>query len=65
MWFSLILEALICTSALFVAHYIPLNTKVIEPAMSRKEGWSYPAGFAYYAVALFAAVFVAHKVAGN
>ena len=62
MWFKLILEAIICTAALFAAHAIPLNTKVIEPAMSRKEVWSYPAGFAYYSVALVIAVFVSHKL---
>lgn len=62
MWFKLVLEAVICTAALFIAHAIPLNTKVIEPAMSRKERWSYPAGFVYYSVAMTIAVYVAHKV---
>ena len=62
MWFKLILEAIICTSALFIAHYLPLNSKVIEPAMSRKEGWSYPAGFVYYTAAIAIAVFASHRV---
>jgi hypothetical protein len=52
----LMLEALVTTTTLFVAHALPINSS-IEKAMAAKRFWSYPAAYGYYFVA-FVFVFV-------
>lgn len=61
-WKQIILEALLCSAALFAAHAFPLNGKVIEPAMVAKKPWAYPAGFLYYAAALAVVLYGAHSL---
>lgn len=53
---TLLIQSIICTVALFTAHAFPLNTRVIEPAMLRKDIWAYPAGFVYYGAFIYAAL---------
>jgi hypothetical protein len=60
-WESLIVEAVIYTTTLFIAHAFWLNRDVIEPAMAQHKRGSYVAGFAYYATALALAIFAIRK----
>ena len=61
-WFKIVIEALLCSLTLFVAHAMPLNTKTIEPAMVAKKRWAYPAGFLYYATALLLPIYIVHHI---
>ena len=60
-WLHVIIEALLCSATLFAAHALPINGKVIEPAMVAKKQWAYPAGFLFYALALMLPIFSLSK----
>lgn len=61
-WKQIVLEALLCSAALFAAHAFPLNSKVIEPAMVQGKWWAYPFGYVYYTAALSIVLFGVHSV---
>ena len=61
-WKQIVLEAFVHTTMIFLAHGLPLNTKIIEPAMAKGKAWAYVAGFLYYAAALTLAVYIIHRI---
>lgn len=52
-WISALIDAVVVTGAMFIAHAAPLNSKVIEPGMAARKRFYYAYGFAYYAAAVF------------
>jgi hypothetical protein len=59
----MIIEALVGTAMLFVAHGTGFNKRVIEPRMKELGTRGYIEGFFYYAVFIGVGIVICHSIA--
>ena len=62
MWKNVLIEAFACSLMLFIAHEIPVNTKIIEPKMAGGQKNAYIAGLLYYTIFLIIPIYLCHKI---
>lgn len=61
-WLILLIESIASSAFLFIAHGLPLNTKVIEPEMAKGNKIAFVFGLLYYAFFLAIPIYLSHKI---
>ena len=61
-WLALVVEAVLCSAMLFVAHSLSINSKYIEKRMARGDRIAFVAGLFYYAAFMIIPIYLCHKI---
>lgn len=61
-WLELIVEAILCSAMLFIAHGLSINSKYIEKRMARGDRIAFVAGLFYYAAFMIVPIYLCHRL---